>query len=183
MGYEIAEPRKEGPHRGGTWKVPDVIIYPTGGGTGILGIWKAFDELEQMGMIGSKRPRIISIQSKSTAPIVEAFKKGERDSVTVTPGETLATGLNVPGGVGHFRVLEIIYESEGCALGISEDEMKETLRTVYRTKQWWISPEGAACIAALPHLVDMGYIKAGDHVVTFNTGSMEKYLPSLRSLL
>ncbi|MEZ4702065.1 MAG: threonine synthase [Rhodothermales bacterium] len=179
MGLELAEPAEPG----GAWSLPDVIVYPTGGGTGILGMWKAFDELEALGLIDGRRPRIVSVQSARTAPLVRAFEAGLGDAEPVQAGDTLATGLNVPGGVGHFRVLEILYASEGCALGIEEAAIEETLRHTFKTKGWWISPEGAAGLAALPSLVDRGVIRAGDRVVTFNTGSFEKYLPNLRHLL
>ena len=179
MGLELAEPQ----HPGAPWSVPDVIIYPTGGGTGILGIWKAFNELEALGIIDDRRPRIVSVQSDQTAPIVEAFRTGARDTHPVTPGETLAVGLNVPGGIGHFRVLEILYSSNGTALSIDEQTMSDTLADIYTKKRWWISPEGAACVAAIGPLVEMDIIKPGNRVVAFNTGSMEKYLPSLRHLI
>lgn len=179
MGLELAEPLAPGK----PWGVPDVIIYPTGGGTGILGIWKAFDELEALGLIDERRPRIISVQSDQTAPIVRAFASGAKDTTTVAPGQTLATGLNVPGGIGHFKVLEILRESKGTAIGISEADIANTLKAVYQSKGWWISPEGAACIAGIDALVEQEKIKSGDRVVAFNTGSLEKYLPSLRHLL
>lgn len=179
MGLELAEPLAPGK----PWGVPDVIIYPTGGGTGILGIWKAFDELEALGLIDERRPRIISVQSDQTAPIVRAFASGAKDTTTVAPGQTLATGLNVPSGIGHFKVLEILRESKGTAIGISEADIANTLKAVYQSKGWWISPEGAACIAGIDALVEQEKIKSGDRVVAFNTGSLEKYLPSLRHLL
>jgi threonine synthase len=179
MGLELAEPIREGE----PWDLPDVIIYPTGGGTGILGIWKAFDELEALGLIDEKRPRIVSVQSDRTAPIVEAFASGALDTSPVTPGQTLATGLNVPGGIGHFRVLEILRASCGTAIAVPESAIAETLRTVYASKRWWISPEGAACIAAVDQLVEQDLISPQSRVVSFNTGSLEKYLPSLRHLL
>ena len=179
MGLELAEPLSPS----ASWQVPDVIIYPTGGGTGILGLWKAFAELEALGVIDDRRPRIVSVQSAQTAPVVEAFREGYNDSKTVIPGNTLAVGLNVPGGVGHFRVLEILQESNGYALAVDEPAIADTLRHIYANKGWWISPEGAACIAALEPLVDRQMIRPGDRVVAFNTGSLEKYLPSLRHLL
>ena len=179
MGYELAEPQ----HEGAPWSVPDVIIYPTGGGTGILGIWKAFNELEALGIIDERRPRIISVQSTETAPIVDAFRDKAGNTSAVEPGTTLAVGLNVPGGVGHFRVLEILYASGGAAIAVNETQIASTLSDIYANKGWWISPEGAACVAAIEPCIETGMIRPGDRVVAFNTGSMEKYLPSLRHLI
>ena len=179
LGLELAEPRTPA----GRWALPDVIIYPTGGGTGVLGMWKAFSELECLGLIGPERPRIICVQAEPTQPLVHAFENDLDDTEPANPGETLAFGLNVPGGVGHFRVLEIIRESGGSALAVPEPEIHETLSSVWREKRWWICPEGAACIAAIPRLLDAGLIKDGDEVIAFNTGSLEKYLPDLRHLL
>jgi threonine synthase len=101
----------------------------------------------------------------------------------VEPGETLAYGVNVPGGVGHFKVLDIIRESGGAAIGLGEDEINQTLSAVWKEKGWWVCPEGAACLAAIPRLVEDGLIQPGNKVVAFNTGSLEKYLPDLRHLL
>jgi threonine synthase len=123
------------------------------------------------------------VQSESTQPLVHAFENGLEDTVAGEAGVTLAYGVNVPGGVGHFRVLEIIRESAGLALAIPEEEIERTLSQVWQDKRWWICPEGAACIAAVPRLLDAGMIKTGDSVVVFNTGSLEKYLPELRHLL
>jgi threonine synthase len=179
LGLELAQP----PVPGGRWSLPDVIVYPEGGGTGVLGMWKAFAELECLGLIGPERPRIVCVQAAPTQPVVHAFENGLDDTIPASPGETLAFGLNVPGGVGHFRVLQIIRESGGVALAIPEEEIHSTLSSVWREKHWWICPEGAACLAAVPRLLDNGLIKAGDEVVAFNTGSLEKYLPDLRHLL
>jgi len=179
LGLELAEP----PVPGESWSLPDVIIYPTGGGTGVLGMWKAFSELESLGLIGPERPRIICVQAEATQPLVHAFENGLDDTVPASPGETLAYGLNVPGGVGHFRVLQIIRESEGVAIGITEQDIHKTLSSIWKEKGWWLCPEGAACLAAVPKLLDDGLIRAGDKVVAFNTGSLEKYLPDLRFLL
>jgi threonine synthase len=179
LGLELAEPTSPG----APWSLPDVIIYPTGGGTGVLGMWKAFFELEYLGLIGPERPRIICVQAEATQPVVHAFENGLDDTVPATPGETLAYGLNVPGGVGQFRVLEIIRESEGSAIAIPEQEIHETLSSVWKEKGWWVCPEGAACLAAITRLLDDGLIRKGDEVVAFNTGSLEKYLPDLRHLL
>lgn len=179
LGLELAEPDEAGE----PWSLPDVIIYPTGGGTGVLGMWKAFDELEALGMIGPQRPRIACVQASATAPLVEAFEKGLSDTESCVAGKTLAYGLNVPGGVGHFRLLEILSESNGVAIAVEEPAIHMTLTDIWKEKGWWIGPEGAACIAGLPQLLDMGVIRPGDQVVSFNTGSLEKYLPDLRHLL
>lgn len=179
LGLELAEPnRPDEP-----WSLPDVVIYPTGGGTGVLGMWKAFAELEALGVIGPKRPRMACVQSAATAPLVDAFENGREDTVSGSAGKTLAYGLNVPGGVGHFRVLQIIAESGGTALAVDEESIQQSLAAAWRDKGWWMCPEGAACIAALPQLLDGGIIRPGDSVVAFNTGSLEKYLPEIRHLL
>jgi threonine synthase len=179
LGLELAEPREPG----GPWKLPDVVIYPTGGGTGVLGMWKAWGELECMGLIDAHRPRVICVQSEHTPPLVSAFENGDEDTNPEQAGETLAYGVNVPGGVGHFRVLQIIRASGGSAVAVSETDIHDTLSHVWNNKGWWVCPEGAACLAALPKLFEHGMLKPGDEVVAFNTGSLEKYLPDLRHLL
>jgi threonine synthase len=179
LGLELAEPAS-GDTR---WLLPDAVIYPTGGGTGVLGMWKAWDELEALGLIGSARPRMLCVQSAATPPLVRAFESGADDTTPVTAGETLATGLNVPGGVGHFRVLQIIRASGGAAVAVAEDDIARELARTWRDMRDWISPEGAACLAALPQLLDRGLVKRGERVVAVNTGSAEKYLPALRHLL
>jgi len=179
LGLEIAEPREGRTH----WELPDVIVYPTGGGTGVLGMWKAFDELEQLGLIDARRPRMVCVQSEATAPIVNAWANGASDTESSDAGETLAVGLNVPAGVGHFRVLEILRESGGEALAVSEAAMIEAIQYLWRTYRIWISPEGAACYAALPKLRDLDVVKPNDSVMLVNTGSAEKYLDTMRHLL
>lgn len=180
MGLELAEPAPGET----TWRLPDVVLYPTGGGTGILGMWKAFSELEALGLIGPERPRIVCVQSESSAPLVQAFAAAAEDTEPVAePAPTIATGLKVPGSVGHFRVLEIVYASQGRVVAVSEAAIAAALATVWRDKGWWICPEGAACLAALDGLVEAGAIRPGERVVAFNTGSLEKYLPALRDLV
>ena len=179
MGLEIAEPKQTGD----PWELPDVVIYPTGGGTGVLGMWKAWNELEALGLIDHFRPRVICVQAEPTQPLVIAFENGADDTIAAEPGDTLAYGVNVPGGVGHFRVLEIIRESGGAAVAVAEDEIHATLSQVVKDKGWSICPEGAACLAALPQLLEKGLINPGNKVVIFNTGSLEKYLPDLQHLL
>lgn len=179
LGLELAEPAP-GETR---WSLPDAVIYPTGGGTGVLGMWKAWDELETLGLIDSRRPRMLCVQSEVTPPLVRAFESGADDTTVVEAGSTFSVGLNVPGGVGHFRVLQIIRASGGAAVAVSEADTAAELQRVWRDKRWWISPEGAACLAAIPQLLDRGLLKRGERVVAVNTGSLEKYLPAVRRLL
>jgi threonine synthase len=178
LGLEIAEPRE----RDGRWQLPDVIVYPTGGGTGVLGMWKAFDELEQLGLIGGERPKMVCVQMEQTAPVVKAFDVGASDTQPQTAGRTLACGLNVPGGVGHFHVLEIIRKSGGLAVAVSEAAMIQACRDAWVNKRWWVGPEGGACLAAMETLVDQGILTSGMRVITFNTGSPLKYLPEAEKL-
>lgn len=179
LGLELAEPAS-GETR---WRIPDAIVYPTGGGTGVLGMWKAFAELQALGLIGSERPRMICVQAAATAPIVDAWTRGATDTTPAAPGKTLCFGLNVPGGVGHFKVLEIIRASGGRAVSVSETDVQRALSSVWRDKHWWICPEGAACLAALEPLADLGALGPNERVVVVNTGSLEKYLPDLRRFL
>ena len=179
LGLELAEPAP-GEKR---WSLPDAVIYPTGGGTGVLGMWKAWDELQALGLIDARRPRMICVQSEATPPLVRAFDAGDDDTSVVVAGQTLAVGLNVPGGVGHFRVLQIIRASHGAAIAVSEAEIATEFARLWREKPEWIGPEGAACLAALPQLLDRGLIARGERVVAVNTGSAEKYLPGLRHLM
>jgi threonine synthase len=179
LGLELAEPLP-GETR---WSLPDAVIYPTGGGTGVLGMWKAWDELQALGLIGSQRPRMLCVQSRVTQPLVSAFESRLSDTTVASAGSTLAIGLNVPGGVGHFRVLQIIRESGGAAIAVDEGDIANAFSRTWIDKPWWIGPEGAACLAALPQLLGRGLLKRGERVVVVNTGSAEKYLPALRHLL
>ena len=180
LGLEMAEP----PPGETRWSLPDAIVYPTGGGTGVLGMWKAFDELEALGLIDSRRPKMFCVQSEVTTPLVRAFDEGADDTHALPQtGPTISTGLNVPAGVGQFRVLQIIRASGGAAIAVSEADTARELSAVWRERQHWIAPEGAACLAALPQLLDRGLLKRGERVVAVNTGSLEKYLPDLRHLL
>ncbi len=179
LGLELAEPAA-GERR---WSLPDAVIYPTGGGTGVLGMWKAWAELETLGLIDGRRPRMYCVQSAATAPLVRAFDAGAADTTAAGAGATLATGLNVPGGVGHFRVLEIIRASGGAALAVEEPAIAAEVRRSWRESDDWLSPEGAAALAALPALIERRLVKRGERIVAVNTGSLEKYLPALRHLL
>lgn len=123
------------------------------------------------------------VQSAATAPLADAFARGAVDTSAVTAGETLAVGLNVPGGVGHARVLQIVRASGGAALAVAEADIAAETARLWRARHDWIGPEGAACFAALPRLLDEGALRRGERVVIVNTGSLEKYLPALRHLL
>jgi threonine synthase len=182
LGLELAEPAGErlAERR---WQVPDVIVYPTGGGTGVVGMAKAFDELETLGLVGPARPRMVCVQSAATTPIVRAFDSGAQDIAPLPAGSTFATGLNVAQNVGHVNVLRIIRQTGGCAIAVSDEAIRAVIRDEWRDRRFAWSPEGAATLAALPELADRGIIRANDRVVLFNTGSAEKYMPSIRTLL
>lgn len=165
------------------WLLPDAVVYPTGGGTGVLGMWKAWDELQALGLIGSHRPRMLCVQSEATQPLVRAFDTGADDTTAVAAGQTLAVGLNVPAGVGHFRVLQIVRASGGVVVAVSEAEIATEFARLWREQPAWIGSEGAACLAALPQLLERRLIGRGERVVVVNTGSAEKYLPQLRHLM
>ncbi len=171
LGLEIAEPMKSGD----PWRLPDVVVYPTGGGTGVLGMWKAFAELEYLGLVGPERPRMVCVQSEATRPLVTAFENGWPDTRAGDAGTTRAVGLNVPGGVGHFRVLEIIRASGGAAVAIAEEEIVKVMTRSLEACGGTLSPEGAAAMAALPRLVETDLVRNGDRVILFETGSPEKY--------
>ncbi|MFU8820280.1 MAG: threonine synthase [Gammaproteobacteria bacterium] len=177
LGLELAEPASPG----AGWRLPDVIVYPTGGGTGLLGMWKAFAELEALGVVGPERPRMIAVQSQATRPLVEAFESGAMDTHPGPAGATLAVGLNVPGGVGHFRVLEILRASGGGAFAVGEAAMRTAFGEARRALGLELCPEGAACMAVLPRLFDEALIRAGDRVVVVNTCAPEKYLPEVEA--
>ena len=176
LGLELAEPARPGE----AWRLPDVIVYPTGGGTGLLGMWKAFGELEALGVIGPARPRMVAVQSEAATPIVTAFAAGAADTQAGPVGATLAVGLNVPGGVGHFRVLEILRASGGGALAVADADMRTAFRAARLVLGIDLAPEGAACLAALPRLLDEGLVRRGERVVVVNTCAPEKYLPELQ---
>jgi threonine synthase len=178
LGLELAEPRE-----GRDWRLPDVIIYPTGGGTGVLGMAKAFDELEALGLVDSRRPRMVCVQSEATNPLVRAFEAGAEDITPEPPGRTIATGLNVGRNVGHREVLRIVRASGGCATDVSEDAIRETIAREWRERRFGWSPEGAAALAALPKLVECGQVRAGDWVVVVNTAAAEKSLATIREQL
>jgi threonine synthase len=168
LGYELAEQSE--------WNLPDVIVYPTGGGTGLVGMWKAFDELQHLGWIGGKRPRMISVQAAGCAPIVRAFEAGERFAKEFENATTIASGLRVPKAIGDFLILDAIRESGGTAITVTDDEMLEGSRELARTTGIFASPEGGACVPALRKLLARGEVKPDEKIVLFNTGSGIKYL-------
>jgi threonine synthase len=171
MGYEIAEQLN--------WRLPDVIIYPTGGGTGLIGMWKAFAELEELGWIGSARPRMVSVQASGCAPIVKAFAENKAAAEPWQNAQTVASGLRVPQAVADFLMLQALRESRGTALSVSDDEMLAEIPRVGKAEGIFFCPEGAACVAALRRLTENGWIKPDDDVVIFNTASGLKYLDVL----
>ena len=153
------------------WNVPDILIYPTGGGTGIIGMWKAFDELESIGLIGSDRPRMVSVQSSGCAPIVKAFHEGRKTASFWEKANTFAPGLRVPAAVGDYLILRAIYESKGIAVETTDSEIFSAMKKLAKTEGIMQSPEGAATYAALLKLVDSGFISLSDSIVLFGTGS------------
>jgi threonine synthase len=167
MGYELAEQMD--------WQVPDVIIYPTGGGTGIVGIWKAFDEMEALGWIGHERPRMISVQSAGCAPIVRAFEQGTEFAEPWQNAATIADGLRVPAAVGDFLILRAVRESGGTALAVSDDEIRSATLELGRSEGMFVAPEAAATVAALHHLVKDGQIQPYERVILLITGNGLKY--------
>jgi threonine synthase len=167
MGYEVAEQMG--------WTLPDVIIYPTGGGTGLVGMWKAFDEMEQMGLIGSQRPRMVSVQSTGCAPIVRAYEQGVEFAELWQGAKTVADGLRVPVAIGDFLILRAVRNSGGVALAIPDEEMLHYARVMGSKSGIFPAPEGAACLAAQVHLIERGWIRPDEKVVLFNTGSGLKY--------
>jgi threonine synthase len=182
LGLEMAEPCGDRLAQR-QWQLPDVIVYPTGGGTGVVGMAKAFDELEALGLVGPERPRMICVQSAATDPIVRAMAESAADITPRPPGTTIATGLNVAQNVGHINVLRILKQTGGLALAVSDDSIRSVIHDQWRERRFAWSPEGAATLAAVPELVDRGLICAGNRVVLVNTASAEKYLPALRASL
>jgi threonine synthase len=158
------------------WELPDVILYPTGGGTGLIGMWKAFDELEALGWLRhSKRPRMYACQSDGCAPIVRAFDKGERFAPKFENARTIASGLRVPAAVGDFLILDAVRASGGKALTGREADIVPWMQRVATQEGLAICPESAVCFAVLDALVSRNEIKADEHVVVFNTGAASKY--------
>ncbi len=168
MGYEIAESLN--------WELPDVIIYPTGGGTGLVGMWKAFDEMQALGWIGSRRPRMVSVQSTGCAPVVRAFETNAERVEFWQNAATIAAGLRVPAVFADRLVLRCLHESGGTAVAVSDTDIIDAQKELARREGIWAAPEGAAPLAALKHLLQIGWCKSGEKIVLFNTGSGLKYI-------
>ena len=168
MGYELAEQMD--------WTLPDVLVYPTGGGTGLIGMWKAFDEMEELGWIDSRRPRMVSVQAEGCAPIVHAFEAGADTAQEVAEPATVAAGLRVPGAIGDFMILRVLRRSGGCAVAVSDAEILDGVREMGSAEGIFACPEGAACVAGLRRLLDDGVVGRDERVVLFNTGTGLKYL-------
>jgi threonine synthase len=173
LGYEVAEQLE--------WELPDVIVYPTGGGTGLVGMWKAFAEMEEMGWIGAGRPRMVSVQAQGCAPIVRAFEEGKRFAPEFENAATVASGLRVPKAVGDFLILDALRESGGTAVAVSDAELLAAVREIGAAEGLFVAPEGAACLPALRKLVERGEVKGDERVVLFNTGAGVKYLESFET--
>ncbi len=168
MGYEVAEQMN--------WKLPDAIIYPTGGGVGLIGMWKAFDEMQQLGWIGPERPKMISVQATGCAPIVKAFEEGSAASEAWPNAQTISAGLRVPKAYADFIILDILRKSRGTAVAVTDAETMQAFETWAREEGIFAAPEGAASLAAYNKLRASGFFSGNERVVLFNTGSGYKYI-------
>ncbi len=175
MGYELWEDF--------SGELPDAIVYPTGGGVGLIGMWKAFAELESMGLIGSERPKMIAVQAQGCAPIVRAFLSGNADSEFWDGAATIASGLRVPKALGDFLVLNGVYESGGAAVAVSDAELMSAAAELARLEGIFAAPEGGAGIACIGSLIANGTLHPDDRIVVFNTGSGYKYLEAWQEAL
>jgi threonine synthase len=171
MGFEVAEQLQ--------WRLPDWIVYPTGGGTGMVGMWKAFAEMEAIGWIEGRRPRMVSVQAEGCAPIVRAFEQGRDRSESFPDAHTVADGLRVPKAIGDFLVLRAVRESAGTALAVADADMVRAMREIGSREGISAAPEGGAALHAVKALVSRRLIAPDDTVVVFNTGGALKYLDVL----
>jgi threonine synthase len=167
MGYEIAEQFG--------WELPEVIVYPTGGGTGLIGMWKAFTEMSRLGWIGWARPRMIAVQAEGCSPIVEAFREGKVESKIWQDAETIASDLRVPKAIADFAILRVIRKSGGLAVAVRDDEILIAQQEIAQKEGIFACPEGAATLAALLKLKERDLVGAEERIVLFNTGSGLKY--------
>jgi threonine synthase len=172
MGYEVAEQLG--------WELPSAIIYPTGGGVGLIGMWKAFEEMEQIGWIApGRRPKMICVQSDGCAPIVKAFQEKKNTADMWPDAHTLASGLRVPKAYADFIMLDILRESQGTAIAVSDDEIMEAFKELATEEGIFVAPEGGAALVAYKKLVENGFLNMDERVVLFNTGSGYKYIDAL----
>ncbi len=167
MAFELAEQFD--------WRLPDVIVYPTGGGTGLIGMWKGFEELERLGWIGAERPRMVTVQARGCAPIVKAFHNGADVADPWENARTIADGLRVPAAVGDFLMLRVLRESAGTAIAVEDRSMIDAANLIGRTEGIFVSPESGAALAAFLELRDSGWIERGETVILFSTGNGAKY--------
>jgi threonine synthase len=163
LGLELAEQLD--------WKLPDVIIYPTGGGTGIVGMWKAFEEMETLGLIGTERPRMISVQPSGCQPIVRAFEEGDEFAGPWDNAHSFASGIRVPGAIGDYLILNAIRRSHGTAIAVEDSDIKKAMYTFAKIEGIMICPEAAATVAATEKLAERGYFEQDETIVLFITGS------------
>ncbi|MDQ3798543.1 MAG: threonine synthase [Acidobacteriota bacterium] len=173
MGYELAEQLN--------FELPDVIFYPTGGGTGLIGMWKAFDEMEKLGWIGARRPRMISVQAAGCAPIVEGFERNLNRGAEIENAHTVASGLRVPKAIGDFIILEILRKSGGDAVAVTDEELISDVKQIGASEGVFAAPEGAACLSALKKMLETGAIERDARIVLFNTGAGVKYLEAFEN--
>jgi threonine synthase len=173
MGYEIAEQLG--------WNLPDAILYPCGGGVGLIGMWKAFAELGELGWVGPKRPKMIAIQSEGCRPIVDAFQKNAQSSAMWPDAHTVASGLRVPKPLGDVYILRALRESGGTAIAVSDEEMMDGAEILARTEGIFAAPEGGAVVAGLRRALQTGFLKPHEHILLYNTGSGLKYLEAFSS--
>jgi len=168
MGYEVAEQM--------AWELPDAIFYPTGGGVGMIGMWKSFDEMEALGWIGARRPKMIAVQVEGCQPVVRAFERGETRSQFWDNAHTVASGLRVPKPLGDFLILEAVRASGGTAIAVSDTELIDAGIQLASEEGVFVAPEGAACVAALERLLASGFLRQDERIVIYNTGAGLKYL-------
>lgn len=168
MGYELAEQMN--------WELPDALFYPTGGGVGIIGMWKAFAEMEALGWIGPKRPKMIAVQVEGCQPVVRAFQQGDARSTVWQNAYTVASGLRVPKPLGDFLILDAVRSSGGTAIAVSDTELLDAGIRLASEEGLFIAPEGAACVSALEKLLANGFLKSNEKIVIYNTGAGLKYL-------
>jgi threonine synthase len=175
MGYELVEQLG--------WEYPDAVFYPTGGGVGLIGMWKAFQEMEELGWVKGKRPKMIAVQAAGCAPVARAFDEGEAASQMWQDAATFASGLRVPKPYGDYIILEAVRESGGTVVALSDEQILVSLTDWASQEGILLSPEGAAATAAYDHLIGTGFLSPSDRIVLFNTGSGNKYTDVLAKAL